>query len=39
MLIPVFDFKGFFFFLHFLIQMIKRQSALQYGDSLLHKLV
>lgn len=23
MLIPLFDFKGFFFFLHFLIQIIK----------------
>lgn len=38
MLIPLFDFKGFFFFA-FLNSDYKKQSAIQNGDSLPHKLV
>lgn len=39
MLIPLFDFKGFFGFVVFCNSDYKRQSAIQYGDSLPHKLV
>lgn len=39
MLIPLFDFKGFFFFFAFSNSDYKRQSAIQYGDSIPRKLV
>lgn len=39
MLIPLFDFKGLFFFFAFSNSDYKRQLAIQYGDSLPHKLV